>query len=122
CCARCLKHWLKVRWPLKLHTITDTRGQARSWGKGTCSKACRTADKAGLGRRSRVVNPKSQSSMSYPPRYHSSVQENAKTPAHPKAKAVRICQSRVQACASKLYLRLSSPISAITRGLSPAIF
>ena len=56
-----------------------------------------TAANAGLGFRSRVVRPKSQSSISLPPRYHSSVHANKKAPLQPEAKAVSICQVRLSA-------------------------
>src|SRR2546423_11174455 len=82
-----------VRAPLYEHTTTEIRGHARFAGNGTSANASRTAASAGLGERSARVRPKAQSSTSWPCRYHSSVQENTTTPAHPAANAVRTCQS-----------------------------
>ena len=53
-----------VRSPLQVQTTTLMRGQRRSGGKGASSKDFFIAARARLGRRSRVVRPKSQSSMS----------------------------------------------------------
>src|SRR3989442_539724 len=106
--------------PLRVHTTTDTRGQGRLGANGTSAKASRTARSAGLGLRSRRVTPKSQSSTSSPERCHSSVQAYTNAPAHPAANALRTCQSRVRACKCSPWRRLSSPISLITTGRSPA--
>jgi hypothetical protein len=111
-----------VRAPLWLQTTTETRGQATSAENGVSAKARLTASSASLGWRSRVVNPKSQSSISWPPRNHSSVQAKTKAPLPPAANTVRTCQSSIVACAASLLRRLSSPISAIRSGRSPAKF
>ena len=99
---------------------TETRGQARAGANGTSAKAWRTARSAGLGRRFRRVRPKAQSSTSAPARYHSSVQAYTNAPAHPAANALRTCQSSVRAWTGSPFRRLSSPISLITSGRSPA--
>src|SRR5262245_23775490 len=96
-----------VRLPLKLHTTTENRGQSKSDGKGIPRKAFRSADKASLGVRSRRVIPNSQSSTSAPARYHSSVHEKTKTPAHPDANVARTCQSKTLACLISPLRRLS---------------
>src|SRR6266436_7326908 len=83
-----------VRAPLYEHTTTEIRGHGRFAENGTSANASRTAPSAGLGERSARVRPKAQSSTSWPCRYHSSVQENTTTPAHPAANAVRTCQAR----------------------------
>ena len=72
--------------------------------------------------RLRWVRPKSQSTMSCPPRYHSSVQAKMKRPAPPDVKIVRICPAITSACSISPLPRLSNPISAITSGRSPARF
>src|SRR5262249_55099246 len=87
-----------VRLPLKLQTTTEIRGQCKSAGNGISASAVRSTDRAGLGFRSRRVIPNSQSSTSAPARYHSSVQENTNTPAHPDANAARTSQSSTWAC------------------------
>ena len=48
-----------------------------------------TAPSAGFGRRSRSTSPNDQSSMSCPPRHHSSVQLKAIAPHAPSSKAAR---------------------------------
>src|SRR2546430_607613 len=78
-----------VRAPLYEHTTTEIRGHGRFGGNGTSANAFPTAPSAGLGERSARVRPKAQSSTSWPCRYHSSVQENTTTPAHPAANADR---------------------------------
>src|SRR5207249_1910280 len=107
-----------VRAPLKLQTTTETFGQRISVGKGLLARAALTAPKAGFGLRSRVVSPKPQSSIEYPLRYHSSVQEKITTPQHPELKMLLTCQSSTSACLPSPFLRLSSPTSVIRRGRS----
>src|SRR6266853_6620077 len=102
-----------VRLPLKLQTTTENGGQPKSAGKGVSEKAFRRADKASLGVRSRRVIPNSQSSTSAPARCHSSVHEKTKTPAHPDANVVQICQSSTSACLVSPLRRPSKPISLI---------
>src|SRR5258706_15165334 len=77
-----------VRCPLYVQTKTEMLGQSRVAEKGTSAKAWQTVSSAGFCDRSRRVSPKSQSWMSWPPRFHSSGQENTKDPAHPRAHAV----------------------------------
>src|SRR5204862_353557 len=104
-----------------VYAPTQIRGEDRS-RNGASTKALRTAARAGLGRRSQSVMPKAQSSTWAPARCHSSVQANTKTPAQPPAKAVRICQSRLLACAASPLRSASRPISVSISGRSPATF
>src|SRR5437879_12724770 len=92
--------------------ITEIRGQFVLGEKGTSAKTRRMASNASFGLRSRRVSPKSQSSISYPPRCHSSVQEKTNAPAQPPTKALRTCHSSESACAFSPFRRLSKPISA----------
>ncbi len=50
--------------PLQLHKTTDILGQSMSVAKGTSEKALLMVANAGFGCLSRVVRPKSQSSIS----------------------------------------------------------
>src|SRR5262245_63339973 len=101
--------------------MTETFGQQSSFAKGTLVNASRTVPRAGLGRRSRAVRPNAQSSTSAPALCHSSVHENTKAPAHPGEKVLRSCHSSACACVASPFRRLSSPISLINKGRSPAI-
>ena len=65
-------------------------------------RACRRLPAPASAARSRSTSPKAQSSISKPPRYHSSVQAKTNVPAQPAAKAVRTCQSSARAWASSL--------------------
>ena len=98
----------------------DILGQGISFGKDASENALRTAARAGFGRRSRVVRPKSQSATWQPPRCHSSVQAKTNAPAQPEDIAERTCQDNEWACHSSPFRRLSKPISPMIRGRLPA--
>ena len=103
----------------------DDDGDARprrARANGTSAYAGWTARSAGFGLRSRSVSPKSQSSMSCPPRCHSSVHEKTNVPAQPARTRCDSCQSRLSACSTTPLRRLSRPTSARSSGRSPARF
>ena len=83
-----------------VQTTTEMRGQlALGRERHVGERAARPPRAPASGARSRSVRPKSQSSMSWPPRCHSSVQAKTNAPAQPAANAVRTCQSSARACA-----------------------
>src|SRR5262249_5694669 len=114
------KQALSVRSPLKLATTIETFGYSLSVKQGATSNIFFTVKNESLGRRSRLVRPISQSSMSRPSLNHSSVKLQSSTQLSSQRKLSSICQRKISHLRASPSRIESIPNSPSTSGLESA--